>query len=139
MSKIAGRLGRLAVSKDGGQNFYDVDCVVDMSLSASMAELDVTCHKSGQYREYIAGRKEATIEVSMHWDEEDVGAGIIADCFFSGTPLMARYRPDEGTDKDEFVANCIVTSYNATSPNDDVADLEATLRVSGQFDQQAQA
>lgn len=139
MSRIAGRLGRVAVSSDGGQTFYDVDCIVDMSLSASQAELNVTCHASGQYEEYIPGRKEATMDLSLHWDEEDAGATILTDAYFSGTPLMVRYRPDEGSGKAEFLANGFVTSYNATSPNDDVADLEVSIRLSGQFDQTTQA
>ena len=133
MGKIAGRIGRLAVSSDGGTTFETVGGVQDMSMTGNADELDVSAHDTGQFREYIQGRKDASIDGSMWWDESDVGQEIIKNAYFSATRIDVRFRMEEGVGLDEITAKGIVTTMSPTSPNDDAAAWDFTLRLRGDF------
>ena len=133
MTKIAGRLGRVAVSSDGGTTFFEVAGITDMSLSAAQAELNATAHDSGQFEEFINGRKDATLDLSLLWDEDDPGQNVITEAFTSATRIDVRFRMQEKLTAVEFLAKAIVTGYSPSAPNDDIATADVTLRVSGDF------
>ena len=133
MSKIQGRLGRMAVSSDGAINYFILGCIIDMNLAGSAAEIKVTCHEDGQFEQYLQGRKEATVDGSAYWDEDDTGQNIVEDAFFNSTGLDVRFRMQEGTGKKEYEGKAIVTSWNESSPNDDAATVDFTLRINGDF------
>lgn len=133
MAKIAGRLGRVAVSNDGGVTFFEVNGITDQTLNAAAAEINVTSHDSGQFEEFIQGRKDATLDLSLLWDEGDVGQGIIKTAFFSATQIRVRFRMQEGVGFAEFTQQAIVTSFAPASPNDDASTVDATLRISGSY------
>jgi hypothetical protein len=102
-------------------------------MSSSLAELNATCKESGAYEEFLAGRKDATIDITMHWDEEDDGQNKLASAHFSDTTVVVQYRMEEASGKDQHVVTCLVTAWNPDSPNDDIADISATLRVTGSY------
>ena len=138
MARIAGRLGRIAVSSDGGSTFVILGCLIDGTLNGSNEELDVTCHEDGQFKDFISGRKDATIDASLHWDEADAGQVKVKDAFFADSILRVRFRMQEATGLQEYEANSIVTNFSPTSPNDDVADVDVTFRLKGDFTPTAQ-
>ncbi len=133
MAKIQGRLGRLAVSSDGGTTWVQVNGIQDMTFTGNADELDVSAHDSGQFREYLQGRKDATIDGTLWWDEADPGQNIVKNAYFSSTRIDMRFRMEENTGRDEIFTKGIVTSYSPASPNDDAASVDFTLRVTGDF------
>jgi hypothetical protein len=104
-----------------------------MSFSGNQDELEATCHESGQYREYISGHKDATIDGSMFWDSEDPGQEIVSNAFFSSTKIDVRFRMQEATAAKEILSKGIITSWSPSAPNDDMASIDFTLRLSGDF------
>lgn len=139
MAHIAGRVGRLYVSDNGGSSFTLLGGVVDMSLGGSKAELDTTDHDSGIWREFINGRLDATLDATLNWDEADTGQEKVRDAFYSDSTLVIRFRMQEGSGSEENEATALVTSFGPSSPNDDVATVDVTFRLTGNFAESAQS
>ncbi len=133
MSKIQGRLGTLDVSSDGGATWVPVLGAQDISFTGNADELDVSAHDSGIFREYLQGRIDASIDFALWWDEDDPGQGIIKQSYFGALRFDVRFRMQVGSGKDEYKAKCWVTSFSPSSPNDDAASVDVTLRVTGNF------
>jgi TP901-1 family phage major tail protein len=133
MAKIQGRLGALAVSSDGGVNWDTVAGAQDLTFNGNADTIDVSSHDSGQFREFLQGRKDATLDGSLFWDEADPGQGIIKNAYFSSTRIDVRFRMQEATGKDEIFAKAVVTTFGESSPNDDGAAVDVTLQITGDF------
>lgn len=138
MARIQGRLGRVAVSDDGGASYVDVGCIQDATLNGSLDEIEVTCHESGTVREYLQGRRDATLDLTIWWDEDDPGQDKISAAYFGDSTLKVRFRMEEAAGKDEIIADAFVTSYTENSPNDDAASLDVSMRITGAFSPSAQ-
>lgn len=132
MGRHAGRLGRLQISDNGGSSYSLIGCIIDASMSLSMDELEATCHEDGQDRVYLAGKRDVTVDASYHWDEADAGQGIVEDTAFgTGDGIKVRFMMQEGTGFKQYTADAIITAFNPTSPNDDVADADVAFRLTG--------
>lgn len=138
MSKIAGRLGRVYVSSNGGSTYYSVNGVGDFTLSTEITPIDVTSHDSGQFREYIPGHKTGTFDFSCKLDEDDAGQAIVVDGVSSGSTLVFKVRNQEGTGEYEWIFAGMVKSVTNSSPNDDAATFDVSVQITGDFSRQTQ-
>ncbi len=133
MSKIAGRLGRVAISTDGGASFTDVNGISDMTFNTTTEEIDVTTHDDNIFRTFIQGRKEGSLDLSMMWDEDDPGQNALRNAYFGATQPQFRFRLQEGTNRQEFLASGFISNWTPAAPNDDAATMDVTIRFSGAF------
>lgn len=138
MGKIAGRISTLEVSSDGGATFFELKGATDITLNSNQAELTTTAHDSGQFEEYVPGRKDFSLDVGLRYDEADPGQNILVDAFFSGTTLDWRFRMQVGTGNRQWLVKAFPTSLSPAGPNDDVASLDVTLRCTGPMTLQLQ-
>jgi predicted secreted protein len=138
MSKQAGRISTLEVSADGGATYLEVKGASDITLNSSQAELTTTSHDSGQYEEYIPGRKDFTIDLGLRYDETDPGQANMVSAFYSGTVMDFRFRMQVGTGLKQWLVKGFCTSLTPAGPNDDVASMDATIRCTGPLTLQVQ-
>jgi len=138
MARIAGRLSTLDVSTDGGTNYTPVLCIADLTFNGEGEELDSTCHDDGVFRAFEAGRIAASIDGTLRWDESDPGQVILEGSAFDRTKLDYRFRMNVGSGNREYLAQGIVTNWSPTGPNDDIAGLDVTIRLSGTITRQDQ-
>jgi predicted secreted protein len=134
---IAGRLQTLEV--DAGSGFVDVLGIVDGTLSLEGEELDTTCHDSGRFRDFIAGRAAGTVDITALWDDADPGQEIVKQSIEDGTKLTYRFRMQVLSGADEFSAQGIVTSTNPAGPNDSPGGMDFSIRLAGAITRGAQA
>jgi len=132
MAIIHGRLSNVTFSGSA------VGGIIDASFSGSRAELDSTEHDDAA-RTYISGRMDATVDLSLHWDEADSGQGALADNWFNNTGAEALvFRMQTAGGAHSYTANAFVTSWNPSGPNDDTGKVSCTLRISGAVTQATQ-
>lgn len=139
MAKVAGRIQTLDVSTDGGSTWTAVGGIVDGSFNGSQEELDSTAHDDGQYRTYVPGRKDFTIDVPLRWNQDDSGQAVLKAAFFAATVLTVRFRMEVGSGRDNWQASAFVTSFAPSGPNDDIASLDCSLRISSSVSPSAQS
>lgn len=129
---IHGRLGRLAVSTDGGGTYTDVNSIEDANANGTLDEVETTTHDDGTQRTYIKGKRDLTIDLSLLFDEDDPGQNVLTDSYFGDVNFLSRFRMEEGAGNEEFLdLDSFITSYAEGSPNEDAATLAITVRVSG--------
>lgn len=139
MARIPGRLGRAYISTDGECTWVAIGCLTDIDFNGSQEQLEATCKDDGQFKSFIPGRKEATLDFTARWDEEDAGQELMDAAFFSATRVAIRFRMQERTGAKEYIAKGLITDYSMSSPNDDIAELSGTIQLSGDFSSSAQA
>jgi len=139
MAKIPGRLSRFHVSDDGGSTYTLVGCVTDMSMSVSGGEHNTTCHEDGQDSTFIAGKRDGTLDATLNWDETDAGQIMIRTAAYGTLDgLKGRWRQQEGSTFRQFTSDLIVTGYNPSGPNDDVATVDVSFRLASAITDTAQ-
>lgn len=125
MSKIHGRLSNFR------WNTIAVNGLVDVGNDMERPEINVTTHDSGDFEEFIQGRLTGSIDLSGKWDEADAGqSGMQAD-FISGTSRAVVFRMQDGAGNHEFTGTGQITSWGASGPNSDAAEITTTVRLSG--------
>jgi hypothetical protein len=117
MAKIHGRLQSFS------WNSNVVAGIVDGSLNLERPEIDVTTHDTGDARAFISGRLAGTVDLTMKWDE--------ADDLVTGTQRTIYFRMSTGGGLHSFTGTGQVNSWSAKGPNDDAAEVTATVRFSG--------
>lgn len=139
MAKIAGLNGRFYVSSDGGSNYTLFGSATDVSLSGSQDTYDTTTKDSSLYKEAIAGRKSATLDVSCFWDEADAGQDIVRTAFFAGTNVYVKFYLRTASGAVQYISDSIITSYAPSSPNDDVSTMDISFQLTGSFAESTQS
>lgn len=92
MSKVSGRLGKLAVSTDGSA-YTDVGEVTSITPGGSHETEDATSFSSSGNKENDYGESQHSLSVDYLYDEADGGQDIIRTSFQNKTKLYYRYRP----------------------------------------------
>lgn len=138
MGKIAGRISTIEVSSDGGLTFFEVKGAVDITLNSNQAELTTTSHDSGQFEEYVPGRKDFSIDLGLRYDEADPGQSLLVDGYYTGSVLDWRLRMQSGTGFRQWLVKGFPTSLSPGGPNDDVASMDASIRCTGPMTLQIQ-
>lgn len=131
MARIAGRVSRAQVSTNAGSSYSYINGIVDATLNASVAALKTTAHDDGDYEVYMMGRKNLSLDLKMRWDEGDAGqVALLTSWTSTNTLYLYRFRLQEGTGFQQFTMSGLITKYNPTGPNDDVAGLDVTIQLS---------
>ena len=95
--------------------------------------LDVTTFDSACLREFIAGLRSGTIDISGFYDPTDTtGQVAMMTAFLAGTVLTTTQKPKilwSGTYGIE--ADAIVTSYSVDASVDGLVNFSATLQLTG--------
>lgn len=128
---IAGRLGSLEVSSDGGLTYVRLGLLVDATLNTTTDEIECTSHDSGGVRMYHPNNTEATIDISTRYSDTDTGQSKIIQANFAKTLVRVKFRLQTGSGYRQFESEAFATSLNISSPLDDVSMLDGTLRLSG--------
>lgn len=131
MSAVAGRISRIEVSDDLGVSWENLGNLVEATFNLNVDELECTTHDSNGAREYIPNHHDAEITGQLRWDQDNLGQGIVLDAAFAKTVFMVRFRIEVGTGRLEFVADGFATTYSPSTPLDDTANIDFTLRLSG--------
>ena len=64
-----------------GSDWTEICNVMDVSLSMSVSEVEVTRRCSGGYREFLQGLVDASVEFGMLYEVGDAGYGAFRDAF----------------------------------------------------------
>ena len=132
MTCIAGRVSRLKASFDGGATYASLVGLVDATLNGSVSELDCTSHDDNGNTHFIPGNVEWTLDASFRWEEEDpTQTALTSTIGPPTTSFKVRFMLQDISGKRMFQADAFLTSYSPSGPNDDVAGLDTTMRLSG--------
>lgn len=132
MGCIAGRIGKVEVSFDNGDTWLNLGKVVDASVSGNVDELECTSHDSPGVREYAPNFRDETLDASMRWDEDNPAqVNLIYTVYPTPSTFKVRYMPEKNPGRLMFEADAFVTSYNPSSPLDDTASFDVSMRLSG--------
>lgn len=95
--------------------------------------LDVTTFDSSCLREFIAGLRSGTIDISGFYDPSDTtGQVAILTAFLNGTKLETTQQPKILWDGvNGLSADAIVTSYNVDAAVEGLVNFSATLQLTG--------
>lgn len=95
--------------------------------------LDVTTFDSSCLREFIAGLRSGTMDISGYYDPTDTNGQVaMFTAFLNGTTLTTTQKPKilwNGTNG--FEADAIVTAYNVDTTVDGLVNFSATLQLTG--------
>lgn len=120
--------------------------VVDISISGNVDELETTVHNDcvtpaapqhNTARTYIPNFHDETADVSMRYDEDDACQANMLICAFNSYVYNFWYIPDGDYDAavaanaNVFYGAAFATSFNPSSPLDDVNSVDFSLRLSG--------
>lgn len=132
MAKTQARLGKLQVSPTGATpGLVDVGGLIDGTLNGDQSTVKTTGHDSGQYEEYLPGRKSFTIDAKCHWDEADSGQGAMVDSFVNGTTILFAFYQVYGTGYKVGRISGFVTKFSPGSPLDDAAACDFAIQCTG--------
>ena len=132
MGCIAGRLAGFKVSPDNGATFLPLGGIVDQSLTGNVDELECTSHDSGGVREYVPNFFDATAELEMRWDEDDLGQVFIESTLFpTPTTFKVQFYMENKSGRRRYDADAFLTNFSPSGPLDDTASLSVSMRLSG--------
>ena len=101
----------------------------ELNTSHELEELDVTTHDSSFWKEFLAGLREATIELTGLYQPPDPGQQDLYDALDNGTVVAFVITYPNGYGRS---GNAIITSFEETGPYDTVSDLSVGLRITGE-------
>lgn len=129
MDCTLGRLGRIAVSADGGATWIDVGSLLDGTADFSVETIDCTNHDSDGIRQQHPSFRSLSIDLTANYVDADPGQKIILDAMSASTEIGVRWRNLTGVGKREIGGRCFPNALNLTMPNEDKAEFGATLTV----------
>lgn len=143
MSRLVGRLSSLELSTNiPVPSWKLLGGAVDLSMSIAQAEITMTSHDDASWEDYLAGRKDVTIDCSLRYNEADDGQKLILGSIFATTEadrlLKLRFRMQTATGAHNFEAVGFVSSVSPSGPNDDAAGFDASFRMSSSIAKTAQ-
>lgn len=131
MGCIAGRLSRVNISGDNGTTFLNLGGIVDATLNGNVDELECTSHDSGGVREYEPNFFDATMDLTMRWDEDDLGQVVLESTLLpTPTTFKVQFYLEGKTGRRRYDADAFITSFSPSGPLDDTASLDVSLRLS---------
>lgn len=105
----------------------------NISNAYTADSLDVTTFDSSCLREFIAGLRSGTMDISGFYDPTDTtGQVAMFTAFLAGTTLETTQQPKilwDGTNG--FAGDAIVTAYNVETSVDGTVNFSATLQMTG--------
>ena len=132
MSRIAGRVSRVKTSTNSGSSYTYINGIADCSLSVSVKAINTTSHDDGDFETFMMGRKSLTMDLKLRWDESDPGQIALLNSWIStNTMNLYKFRMQEGAGFYEFTGTGLITKWNPSGPNDDVASVDVSIQLSG--------
>ena len=133
MAKQHGRLSNLQ------WNSVAVNGIVDIDPSFTRPKLDCTVHDTGDGREYLSGRLEGAIQMTLKWDEADPAQSSMEDDFFADTERAMEFQMQTGTGFHNYTGNGKIESWEPSGPNDEVAEVSVNVYFNGAITKGTQA
>jgi len=131
MSCIPGRLSRIEVSFDNGTTYINLGGVVDSGLNGNVDELECTTHDSNGVRQYVPNHQDFTADATLRWDESDPGqVGLLYTLFPNPSSFKMKFYFEGVVGRRQFQADAFLTSWSPSTPLDDAAGLDVSLRLS---------
>lgn len=131
MSCIAGRLAKVQISVDGGVTYANLGGLVDGSMNGTVDSLECTDHDSGGVREHLPNFFDATMDLTLRWDEDEPVQVLLEATVFPAPTTFKIYFYLEGTaGRRRYEADAFVTDWTPSAPLDDVAGLDVALQLS---------
>ena len=99
-----------------------------VSISFTQAEIDVTSADSGREGEYLAGRRDYTIDVDALFIYNDVAKKVLQAHVIDGSPATVTCivtMPDGAA----YTGEGIVTSLNYSGPFEDALGMSASIKI----------
>lgn len=129
MGLQTGQLAYLKLSTDGGSTYTKLGKVDSLTININAAEIEAGHFDDDGWLEYLEGKKDATIDFSCKYDESDPGQDILLDYHFDSLTLDIEWAHKVGTGNRKYTATAIVTSLSPDFPDNDVAMITGTLRI----------
>lgn len=132
---IAGKVSKLRAGT--GSSLTPVLGRVDMTLNLEKGEIDGSHMDSGDWSDYLQGRKSASIDFTLRalFDEDgeqDPGQVVLIDNYFASQAtevfLDVEFEQRAGH---EFKAKAFVSSLTLPAADEAVQDISGTLRITG--------
>lgn len=131
MACIPGRLSRVQASFDAGATYANLGGIVDATLNGNVDELECTSHDSNGVREYQPNHIDFTMDLTMRWDEDEPEqVNLLNTLIPSPSSFKIYFLLEDTAGRRRFAADAFITSYSPTSPLDDTAGLDTSLRLS---------
>lgn len=102
------------------------------SIEFTADMIDITTKDSAGDKEYLAGERDAVINVEGKYDSAAAteGAGDMYDDFASGATVTVLWG-EQDTGGEQWSCNALVSSMTFSGPKNDAATYSATLQVTG--------
>ena len=128
MAFIEGRISTVSC------NSQNVGGLTEASMTLGASEIETTTHGSSTFKSFIAGRKDCTVSLSCLFDDSDAGQEqLISSWNFNGSGTVVSYVfvMGSGGSYDQYTCDGIITDLSYGTPNDDVATLDVSIRLTG--------
>lgn len=140
MAEKQGRLSSVAISTDGGATYAAIGSLVDATFNLDRSTIDVTDRGSGEWTDFLPGRKSGTIDLTCNWNVADAALVSLVTAFYAEptTSLMVRFRPDTVAGELSYAASCFVSALSKSAPGEDKVSMDVTLQITGAVAKTAQ-
>lgn len=132
VTPIKGSVSSLEVSTDGTV-WTPVLGRVDMTLTLTRGTIDASHMDGDGWSNYLAGRRDWSIDGTVRYDEEDEGQKALIDNYFDETDgeIHVRFRLETGAGKREYVGRGFVTDVSPAPADEAPTDMTFTIQGNG--------
>jgi TP901-1 family phage major tail protein len=129
---IPGFNAKVAVSSDGGSNFFVIGELRDVTLTVEADEIDATSKDSAGWREFIVGLKQWGGSAEHLYLEANTAQDALRNALVNRTLVKLRFRPKgDSVGADQFIGDAIITGWEPALPTDDAVAVSVTFRGTG--------
>lgn len=101
--------------------------VKDVNLDLDKVEIDVTTRKSGGWRDYVAGLKDASLEFDMKYDTADANYKAMLQAYLNNTAVALFVSDGEGNGMD---ADWVITKFSVPQELEDAVKVSVSAKPS---------
>ena len=127
MAALQGYKGILKLSTAASGTEAKIANILDMSIDASHTTIDATNHDSSGERARIGGITEWSGSMTFQWSDDSTAQIPVYDVLAGKTLVDVQYMPVGSSSGDHWEGDCFITSFNLSSPNEDVTTIDASF------------
>lgn len=101
--------------------------VKDVNLDLDKVEIDVTTRKSGGWRDYVAGLKDASLEFDMKYDTADANYKAMLQAYLNNTAVALFVSDGDGNGMD---ADWVITKFSIPQELEDAVKVSVSAKPS---------
>lgn len=118
-----------------GTTFAGIGGITDFSFSLTVDGIEVTDFDSDNFKEMIAGDKQASGDISLNYEDGDSGQDtLFTQILTAGSNLFWRVRPaGTGTGKKQITFKSILTDTSLSTPENDKVTLSFSYQSTGEI------